>query len=303
MSQYVLPDISDSELLGLEAKIQEAQKRRSLDGLKVYGFGEVSIALGWPIDEPRFVAKRMIPMPTAASLEGPLQAIDRFADEIWASGGKVLPYQTRLVQRPDGQYVGYLVQPIVPPDELAETVLKTDEPTASHPLLVAVRDFVMTCATKDMALDAQLPNFAWVDSELWLLDISSPAGFDADDNLIYPNMPLANQLVPFPLRPALAKASADVLSLYRGTHNALTQVVVFLHRIKADAWVEPAIETFNQVLDKPIDRHEVNRRWEQNTKDFPKIKKLLQLQRSWQETVRRKPYEYLITDSFTGEVI
>lgn len=300
---YTLPQVDDELLEQLETRVQEAQKKRSLDGLKVFGFGEVSIALGWPTDEPLFVAKRLIPMPNAEAIDAPLAAIDEFTEGLRASGNKVLPFQTRRLQRSDGQHVGYVIQPIVPTEELAETVLRTDAPKPFHPLLVAVRDFVVKCADEDLALDAQVPNFAWRDDEPWLLDITSPASFDANDKLVYPSMPLANQLVPAVLRPVLAKATSDIFNLYRGKHGALTQVAVFLHRVKADAWVEPAIETFNEVLDEPIQLGAVKERWAQNVKDFPRIKSLLKAQRTWQETVRRKPYEYLITDSFTGEVL
>ena len=80
-------------------------------------------------------------------------------------------------------------------------------------------------------------------------------------------------------------------------------LVVFLHRVGADAWVGAAIETFNEVLEVPIDQRVVHERWEQNQKDFSRLKKLARLQRAWQETVRGRPFEYLITDSFAGEVL
>lgn len=300
---YSLPSVSDDELLGLEAAIRHAQRNRSLDGLKVFGFGEVSIATGWPTAEPRFVAKRMLPMPERAAVDEPLAAIDEFASTLRSRGGTVLPYETRRVQRDDGLHVGYVVQPIVAKADLAETTLKTDTPEAFHPLLVAVRDFVAQCSDDHMALDAQVPNFAWVNGELQLLDITSPAGFDADGGLIYANAELSNQLVPALLRPVLAKATVDVFELYRGVAGALTQVAVFLNRVQAEAWVDPAIETFNEILDTPIERSTVDERWAQNVKDFPKIKNLLKMQRAWQEKIRRRPFEYLITDSFSGEVL
>ncbi len=301
-SAYTLPDVSDDELLELEAAIQDAQRRRSIDGLNVFGFGEVSMAVGWPTADPRFIAKRMLPMREARAVTEPLAAIDAFAQRLRDAGGRVLPYETRSIQRPDGNHVGYVVQPIVPEEQLAETVLATETPAAGHPLLVAVRDFVVTCTDDDLALDAQVPNFAWRDGEVWLLDITSPAGFDGDE-LVYPLAELTEQLVPRVLRPMLAKATVDIFSLYRGRTGALTQVAVFLHRVQADAWVGPALETFNEVLDEPIDPAEVQARWERNVKDFPKIKFLVRLQRAWQEKVRRTPFEYLITDSFTGEVL
>ena len=149
---FELPVVDDTELLELEAIVQQAQRARSLDGLRVLGFGEVSIALGWPLADPRFVAKRLIPVDNADDIDEPLAAIDDFVEQLRARGGKVLPYSTRRIQRGDGAYVGYLVQPVVDRAELAETVLKNDPPAAFHPLLVAVRDYVARCTDDHMAL-------------------------------------------------------------------------------------------------------------------------------------------------------
>lgn len=271
--------------------------------MTVFGFGEVSIALGWPSEAPRFVAKRLIPIDTAARMDTPLAAIDDYIRQLEASGGQVLPTETRRVDRPDGKYVGYVIQPIVEESQLAETVLENDTPAKGHPLLLAVRDFVQTCGGDHIMLDAQIPNFAWVDGTVSLLDVTSPGSFDEHGTLDYKMADLSTQLVPKILHGTFEKATDEILQTYRGVHNQLTQVVVFLHRVNAAAWVQPAIDTFNEVLDDPIDPAVVKAKWEKNQKDFPKVKKLLMAQRAWQEKVRRQPYEYLICDSFTGQVL
>jgi len=303
MSTYELPLVTDDELLAIEKKVQAAQENRSLDGLNVYGFGEVSIALGWPTEDPRFIAKRMVPSTSAAGMEVPWKAIHAFTDGIEASEGKVLPFETRSIRRSDGNYLGYIVQPIVPKEELAETVLKTETPQPFHPLLIAVRDFVVDCSDDNLALDAQIPNFAWKDGEVQLLDISSPAWFDSNGKLDFPSMNLATSLVPTLIRPAFRKGVSDILALYRGKQGSLTQTVVFLNRIGAQDWIPAAIETFNEVLDEPIEISSVNEIWAQNVKDFPRVKKMCMAQRSWQEKVRRKPYEFLIMDSMNGKCL
>lgn len=299
---FPTPEATDQQLLELEALFQKAQKERSVDGLNVFGFGEVSIAVGFPSDEPSFVAKRLIPLPEKSRIDSALADIDNYINRIRQSGGSVLPTVTRRIERPDGQHVAYVVQPIVPRECLAEVVLTNEEPQAGHPLLVAVRDFAMECVSDEMAIDTQIPNFTWVDGQVSLLDITTPATFDSSGTMTYDTY-MSKQLVLLPLRGALHKATEKVLGMYRGPHGSLTQTVVFLNRVGAQAWVEPAIETFNETLDEPIDPTEVKRRWDQNAKDFPRIKKMVQMQRAWQEKVRRTPFEYLITDSFTGEII
>ncbi len=54
-----LPDAT--ELGELEAVVIDALRSRDDSTLNVLGYGEVSIALGWPIDEPKFVCKRTPP--------------------------------------------------------------------------------------------------------------------------------------------------------------------------------------------------------------------------------------------------
>ncbi len=302
LSPYAKPVVTDDELNDLEGQIQEAQRRRSLDGLTALGFGEVSIAIGWPTGDPRFVAKRLIPLADQARIDGPLADIDNAIATVRERGCLVLPTETRRITRADGLYVAYVVQPVVAREHLAETTLEQDQPEVDHPLLVAVRDFAMACATDRYALDSQIPNFAWVDGKLWLIDVTSPLTFDEAGKLTW-DTHMAKQMIPALLRPALQKMAQKIASDYLNPHGSLTQTVVFLKRIGADAWVEPAIETFNQTLDQPIDPEVVEQRWAQNVKDFPRIKNMLKLQRAWQEKVRRRPYEYLITDSFSGEIL
>ncbi|MEL6891949.1 MAG: hypothetical protein AAFP84_10145 [Actinomycetota bacterium] len=53
------PDVTDEQLVALEARIQAGLRCRSLDGLRVIGFGEIGVAIGVPDDEPVAVVKRV----------------------------------------------------------------------------------------------------------------------------------------------------------------------------------------------------------------------------------------------------
>lgn len=60
--------ISESELAALHAAVEGALARRDEAGLRVIGYGEISLGVGWPPEEPRVVAKRMPPFRDRSTL-------------------------------------------------------------------------------------------------------------------------------------------------------------------------------------------------------------------------------------------
>ncbi|MEL6891947.1 MAG: hypothetical protein AAFP84_10135 [Actinomycetota bacterium] len=74
-------------------------------------------------------------------------------------------------------------------------------------------------------------------------------------------------------------------------------------RIGQERWLDAVLASFNDRLDRPIRRSDVMERFERLHAEMQQIKRLGRLQRSWLERVRRRRYEFFITDSFTGEVL
>ena len=87
-SPFEAPAVDDDELREVEQAIQRAQRDRSVDHLHVLGLGEISVAVGWPTETPRFVAKRLLPL--ADSFRGrSAEAFDARIEE-WQTSAKDL---------------------------------------------------------------------------------------------------------------------------------------------------------------------------------------------------------------------
>ena len=70
-----------------------------------------------------------------------------------------------------------------------------------------------------------------------------------------------------------------------------------------DDWLEPVVATLNDVLDEPLDAATIRERTAKRHKDMIQLKKIMMLQRLWATKVRRQPYDFFITDSWTGEIV
>lgn len=297
------PSFTEADVVGVEIQIRQAQKTSKIDHMKVLGFGEVSVAVGWPSDAPKMVLKRMVPGTNTAESQADLDNVQAFIDHIEARGGAVVPTTLELHTRADdGKAIPYLIQPAIPKELMAETVLETDTPVPDHPILVALHDYVRDVSTDDFTIDPQLANFAWDGERLSIFDVSTPMIWDADGKL---DMRLDSILYALPqiLRPVATKSLEDIMGYYRGLHGSLTQTCVFLRRTGLDDWAEAARQTFNTRLDTPIDADEVNSRFESQVKEFPRVKQMAKMRRFWVRNVRRQEFEYIITDSFSGQVL
>ena len=296
------PTLGDEDLAIVEEHFQKALRERSVDHLRVFGFGEISVAVGYPIDHPTAVLKRLPPNRDSAHADFQLSLIEDFRDSIVRRGGRIVPTEIRGFLRDDGLIVPYIIQPVIPKEMLADTVIATDEPTVDHPILLALYDYVMQVGDNRLTIDSQITNFAWHDDQLWLHDMSTPHTYDALGKYDG-DFSTGFQALPAVLKPLLQKEVAHIFEYYLSPTGALTQTAVFLKRIDADDWVQPALETFNARLDTPIEINEVNALYAKQLKEFPRLKQLARIQRAWQTHVRRKPYEILITNSFSGEIL
>jgi len=301
---WAMPTVTDEDLLAVERAIRCGIETRSTEGLTVLGLGELGLAVGWPTDDPVAVCKRQAPGPED-QLDADLERMGRFREALVAAGAAVVPTVIRTVRNDAGTRVPYLIQPKVDPAHLAENVIATSEPSATHALLISVRDTVTTVVRDDeaggLSLDAQITNFAWDGERATLLDLTPVLIWDAASG---PMHEIGNYLtaVPYVLRPAATALTRRSGADYRTVRGVLRQTVVYLRRIGQDRWVNAALQCFNEVVDEPITNAEVDAAFTRVGRDLPMIKRLARVQRMWATHVRKQPYEFFITNSFTGEV-
>ena len=303
-TQWVLPEVSDAELLEVERTILRAVDTRDVSELNILGMGELGLAVGWPTESPHAVFKRQAPGP-AEQLEVDRVLMHRFHDQLKSAGASVIPTDVRMITNDDGDLIPYLIQPLVERNKLAEVIIANDEPRPDHPVLMSIRTLVSSVVRDDptggLSIDAQVTNFAWNGSGVVSLDTTPPLIWDAASGPLYD---VGNYLtaVPAVLRPVALRLTKRAGNGYRTVRGVLELTAAYLTRINQERWVDSAIECFNEILDEPLDRATVDHRYEEMLKDIPMIKRLARLQRFWSTHVRRTRYEFFITNSFTGEI-
>ncbi len=302
---WATPQVDDNDLYAVEERLVDAIERRSVDGLNLIGFGELGVAIGWPTEEPTHVFKRQAPG-EIGSVERERRRMLEYQDALRSRGALVLPDQLKVAHHHAGRAVLYVVQPMVEPERLAEHIFERDEPDPEHPVLCAirdtVRDIVSDTSELGLSIDAQVTNFAWDDARVVSLDTTPPLLWDASSGPFYD---VGNYLdgLPSLLMPAVRPKLRSTGDRYRTVRSTLRQTSIYFKRIDQDRWVDASIRCFNQVIEEPLERGEVDTGYERMIKDIPLIKNIARVERFWVERIRRRRYEFFITNSFTGEIL
>ncbi len=298
-----LPVVTDDQLVELEERIQDGLRRRSLDGLRVMGFGEIGVAIGLPAAEPTAVVKRVPAVRRRKELDDWFAYLNRYEDLV-GEHVTIAPTEQRVISTgADGRWAGYLVQPCYPSELLVENILAAEDPTVGDPIVLAVRD--ASLAATDVgraAIDPQFSNFVWEDGELITIDCGSPFMFHADGEPDY-EIGAYSAAMPRLLRPVVYRLATKVVRENGRAVGNLELAALSIVRIGQERWLDAVLDTFNERLDEPIRRETVMAHFDRLHGEMQQIKRLGKLQRVWLERVRRRRYEFFITDSFTGEVL
>lgn len=296
-------EVSEQALRDADAAVDRAVAARDTAELHVLGFGEVSVALGWPSAAPEYVLKRVLVYDSRASAERHFETIQQYLDMLRGRGADVMTSSMHIVDRSDGRASGFVAQPLVPKELLAQVILERDEPRADHPVVLAHRDMAVNHCGPEYAVDLQVSNFAFDGKRYVYFDVTSPVTWDADGNFTGPIPDELVRMVPAPIRSTFRKEYAKAASGFRTLPGALHSALVFLHRGGHGRWAPAFAEAFNELLDEPLDIEAARADYERFERVIPMVKRTSRLQRWWQTRVRRGTYDTFITDSFSGELL
>lgn len=294
--------LSDDELDEIERGFRQALNAKSFDGLNVLGFGELGVAFGFPADAPRVVVKRV------ASHSDPQQVQHGF-DRIRRYEALLDPHirvtESRHVTTPaaNGWLAPYIVQPLYAKETLADSILAANEPDPEHPMVLAVRDAAVAVARAgETVLDSQFSNFVWDDDGLLVFDTGSPFFVDAHGEPLVDLGP-AESAIPAPMRPLAKKLSVKVQKDLGTPSGNLVHAALSAVRVGQQRWLDALLVAFNAELDEPLRTSDVLDQYERIQKDMTNIKYLARAQRLWTTRVRRRSYDFFITDSFNGRLL
>jgi hypothetical protein len=198
----------------------------------------------------------------------------------------VVETDVRLVEH-GGHLVGYVVQPLLPPESLGEAVLKAADPSPDHPLVADIVELVLAATSDRRGIDAQIGNWAVLDGVVQYLDVTTPFSVDEGGEL---EMDLDVFLTtgPPPLRPMYRRELPRSMTRWLDPRHALVDLVGNLYKLDLDDWVEPIIEATRGRVDPPITVTEAREYYDGEVSTWTALHKVLVGYAWWQRRVRRR---------------
>lgn len=285
--------LTDEDLAGLDAAVEGVLARGEEESLPVLGYGEISLVLGWPTDDPRFACKRMPTFPSRPRFDAYRQTLDDYVAMLGEAGVIVIETEMRGVGHDDGSVVGYVVQPVLSLESLAPAILHRSDPASGHPLVTAVAEAAARTVSPRLGLDAQLSNWAWEDGRLSYIDVSTPMLWDEQGRSRLDLDPLA-QAYPGALRGPLRRLVAPrILDGYRDLRGVYLDLTGNLLKERLGDWLPAFLAAVNRHLDDPLTDRDVHRYYRSDARLWAMLLQLRRLDRAWRRRTGRS-YPFLL---------
>ena len=286
--------LSDSDLRRLDDLVEDALRSGNESRLPVLGFGEISLVLGWPAERPVFACKRLPPFPSKERFSAYRDTLEDYLGVLATAGVRVVETVLRGVERGDGSMAGYVVQPVLPDEELAPATLRRSDSVAGHPLVEAVVAAAADTVSPGVGIDAQLANWTWDGSALTYLDVSTPMLW-SEDGRARLDMDLLAEAYPAVLRWPLRRFVAPgILDTYRDLRKVYLDLTGNLLKERLDSWLPLFLERLNRRIEVPLDETEVHRYYRSDARLWSALLRIRKLDRAWRRRVRRRPYPFLL---------
>ena len=257
------------------------------------GYGEISLVLGWPEGDPRYACKRMPVFESRTRFEAYRQTLEDYVDALRAGGVEVVETRMRGVDREDGTVAAYVVQPVLPQESLAPSILREADPSAGHPLVEGIVDAAAAVVSPSLGLDAQLANWVWERHSLLYIDVSTPLIWDVAGRSRLDLEPLA-QAYPAALRFPLRRFVAPgILDGYRDPRSVYLDLTGNLLKERLDAWLPRFLDRIADHLDPALTAEDVRRYYRSDARLWACLLLLRRLDRRWRRLTGR-PYPFLL---------
>lgn len=281
------------ELDHLEHEVQRALERSDDSALRVLGYGEISLVLGWPTAEPRWACKRLPPFPDDRAVDDYAATLHGYVDELDRRGIRVA--DTAVHRRPmdDGRVAVYCVQPVLPSDALAVAVV-AEGGDAAERALSGIVDRVIETVDDRVGLDAQLSNWAVAGGELTYFDVTTPLlrrpdGSEAlDTGLFLASLPAALRA---PIRRFVLPG---ILERYHRPRSVVMDLAANLVKERLDDRIADVLAAVGDRLDPPITEDEVRSDYRSDARTWALLQAVRRADRTWQQRVRRRTYPFLL---------
>lgn len=277
----------------LDAAVESAIRAGRPRGLRVLGYGEITLVVGWPSDDPVVAVKRLPPFSDARRLGAYADLLHRYLGILEDRGVAVVETELRSTSGPGRSVRAYLVQPFVPRERHLNVLLRRAAGEQATELLGQVVDDVCRCVDREVGFDAQAANWFMEDGRLACFDVSTPMlrGPDGREQL---DVALFLSIYPWIARPALARIAPGVMAQYHDPRTVLLDFASNLHKEGLDQHVPALVRLANARLACPLSAADVRRYFRQDKLLWALMQRLRLIDRAWQRHVRRRPYPFLL---------
>ncbi len=287
------PQVSDETLQRLEARVVQALDSDDYGALEILGFGETGVAMTASDLQPGLVFKRLPPFHSEAEFRHYEQILGQYLDILKTRDVCMASSRARLIRRPDGQHIGYILQPLVAPEQLAVNVLsKCDEQTGRRIVADIVQQTVRACEGR-CGFDPQVTNWGWLEGRAVNFDVTTPFLRGADGKLAL-DFELFARAMPWVVRQLLHPITESFVGRWMEARGALLDFGGHLWRNNLYRWRPAAMEEMNRWLKPPVSIADFEKVDKMDNRLWPFFLALKKMGRWWQRRVRRRRYEFLL---------
>ncbi len=284
--------ISDADLATLERQVRSELEVEGTGELRVLGYGEITLVLGWPPDAPRVACKRLPVFRDAGRAATYGATVVAYIEELRRRGVDVVTSMWQTIAT-GGAVAGYVVQPVLSSSALVPNVVRAD-PAAGIEAIAGIVGMIATTVDDRVGLDGQLSNWALVDGRLRYFDVTTPMLNDSSGRTRL-DLGLLVQPLPTPIRPIVRRAVAPgIVAHFHEPRYVLVDLIGNLLKERLDHVVDQAIALANRYAEPAIDRNEVERFYRSDARTWEALLRLRRADRWWQRHVRHRTYPFLL---------
>ena len=276
----------------LDAEVESAIRAGEAGSMRVLGYGEFTLVLGWPTTRPEVAVKRLPAFRDADQLARYEETLRRYVGGLEGRGVAVMPTELRGTPA-RGELHAYLIQPLAPRDALLNSVLGTAPAARGRELLNMVAGHVAATVDGSLGLDAQAGNWMVSGDGLVILDVSTPLMRSAQgrDEL---DLALFESIYPPAVRGLLRRIAPMVMSQYHDPRTVLVDFGSNLIKERLEQWLPALCDAANEHVTPPVTERALRRYFARDKRFWLSMQRLRRIDRAWQRQVRRRPYPFLL---------
>lgn len=286
--------VPDREIRTLEARVRTALKNADDTGLRVLGYGEVTLVLSLETEHGAFACKRLPVFPTRNHFERYERTLAEYLERLENGGVRVAETRLWHTTLPSGRVVGYCVQRALPTQRLCSRLLHTEGELWAENFFARFLDQVDGVVSPSLGLDAQASNWADVDGAPVYLDVTTPLMRDARGSELL-EVRLFFTSLPWVLRDAVRICMAtSIFDKFYTTRGVVLDFLGNLHKERLEKLIPAFLEQANARLARPLTAQEVAAYYRGDARMWELIQRLRKADRFWHRTVRRRTYPFLL---------